>query len=169
MTQRLVIVRHAEAAAAAPGGSDHERPLTERGMRAARALGTWLGRQGARPDAVRCSTAVRTRETWAAVSETSGFGVLVEHDRRIYDADPRTLLEVLRETEDEVRTVLLVGHNPGVTRLATTLTEGAPDVPDLTEVFHTAGCAVLDVSVPWARLAPGTASVHVTNLDLPRD
>lgn len=161
MTNRLVLVRHAEAVEPAPETPDHERSLTEQGVEDARALGQWLKAQGVRPDSVLCSTAARTRETWAGLTESTGFGTLVDHDQRIYDATADDLLEVVRE-HDAGRVVVLVGHAPGVPHLAATLTEGQADLPDFAAVFGPAGAAILDVEMPWSQLTPGGATVHAT-------
>lgn len=153
----LILIRHAKAE---PHGSrpDHERELAERGVRDAREIGRRLKVDGLRADFVWCSTAARTRETWAAIVEGSGDGALVDHDRRIYDASPRTLLEVLRETDANIGTVVLVGHAPGVPALAAALTEGNATT-DFADHFVTSGVAVLGVDVEWADLAPGTADL----------
>jgi len=158
-TRQLVVIRHAKTAE--PGSHpDHERALTERGHADARAMGEWLKEQGIRVDLVLCSTAVRTRETWADIVESSGRGALVEHDERIYNASVQRLLDALAEEGRSARSIALVGHAPGVPALAATLTEGAaadPDAPTLDEGFPTCTAAVLEIAASWKELAPGTA------------
>lgn len=159
-TRTLILIRHAKAE---PHGAvtDHERVLTDRGTRDAEAVGAWLKEQSITPDFVWCSTSARTRETWAAIVAGSGAGPIVDHEQRIYDASPRTLLEVLRESPPEARTVALVGHAPGVPALAAGLTEGQSAV-DFVDHFVTSGVAVLSVPTQWAQLAPGSATVEAT-------
>lgn len=156
----LILIRHAKAEdhGLRP---DHERHLTDRGARDAREVGRWLRSEGLRADVVWCSTAARTRETWAAIVEGSGDGVLVDHDQRIYDASPRTLAQVLTETESSARTVVMVGHAPGIPMLAAALTEGSEAI-DFADHFVTSGVAVLRVGVEWADLAPGTAELSAS-------
>ena len=171
MTARqLVVVRHAKTAD--PGGSpDHERALTERGHADARAMGEWLKDHGVRVDLVLCSTAVRTRETWADIVESSGLGALVEHDQRIYNASVDDLLSVIGREGHSSRSIALVGHAPGIPALAATLTEGVaaePNGPTLDDGFPTCTVAVLEVDVPWKKLAPGTArltAVHTARAE----
>lgn len=157
--RQLVVVRHAKTAD--PGASpDHERALTARGHADARALGEWLKDRGIRVDLVLCSTAVRTRETWADVVESSGLGALVEHDQRIYNASVEALLRVITQEGGSARSIALVGHAPGVPALVATLTEGVaaePNGPSLDDGFPTCTAAVLEVDVPWRKVAPGTA------------
>jgi len=157
--RQLVVIRHAKTAD--PGGRpDHERALTERGHADARAMGEWLKGRGIRVDLVLCSTAVRTRQTWADIVESSGLGALVDHDQRIYNASVERLLMVLAQEGGSARSIALVGHAPGMPGLAATLTEGVaaePDGPSLDDGFPTCTAAVLEVDVTWPDLAPGTA------------
>lgn len=164
-TRQLILVRHAKAAD--PGAqSDHDRPLTDRGHADAEALGEWFKDQRLRPDLVLCSTAVRTRETWADVVGSSGLGALVANDQRIYNASVERLIAVIQDEGAPSRSIALVGHAPGIPGLAATLTEGVEadaDGPSLDDGWPTCTAAVLEVNVPWKKLEPGTArlvSVH---------
>lgn len=157
-TRQLILVRHAKAAD--PGAqSDHDRPLTGRGHADAEALGEWFKERRLRPDLVLCSTSVRTRETWADVVASSGLGALVANDQRIYNASVERLLGVIEDEGGPSRSIALVGHAPGVPGLAATLTEGVeadPDAPAIDGDWSTCTAAVLEVGVPWKKLAPGT-------------
>lgn len=158
-TRQLIVVRHAKAAD--PGAAvDHDRPLTEQGRADARSMGHWLKERGIRVDLVLCSTAVRTRETWAGIVESSALGALVEHDQRIYNASVERLLAVVQQEGGSARSIALVGHAPGIPGLAATLTEGQP-VPDggptLDNGFPTCTAAILEAPVRWKELAPGSA------------
>lgn len=159
MTERqIVLVRHAKAVE--PGSvEDHERPLTERGTADAQEIGRGLKERGLKPDFAWCSTAMRTRQTWASAVETLRTGGLVDHDHRIYDAAPGTLVDVLRETPDDVSTVVLIGHAPGVPGVAAALTEGSGAGVDFQAHFRTAGVAVLGTDIAWADLAPGVCDL----------
>lgn len=158
-TRQLVLVRHAKAAD--PGAqTDHDRPLTERGHADAKALGHWFKERGLRVDLVLCSTAVRTRETWADVVGSSGLGALVANDLRVYNASVERLIDLIHEQGGPSRSVVVVGHAPGMPGLAATLTEGVPaedSGPTLDDGFPTCTAAVLQVDVKWKDLAPGTA------------
>ncbi|MCX5199170.1 histidine phosphatase family protein [Streptomyces sp. NBC_00249] len=164
---RLVLLRHAKSAW--PDTADHERPLGPRGLRDAPAAGQWLRDTGCLPELVICSTARRARETWALAAEQLGGQVPVRFDERVYAAEPEELLAVVSEAPEEVRTLLLVGHNPGLAGLALGLAgeeadEGALD--RLAEKFPTSAIAVLACPGPWRGLAPGTA--RLTDFAVPR-
>jgi phosphohistidine phosphatase SixA len=145
----LILLRHAEASPAAAGGDDHSRPLSERGEREARAAGRWLAAHGIRPDRVLCSPARRTRET-ADLVLAALEAAMPEFAEEIYEASPGELLALL-DREDGARTVMLVGHNPGIERLVALLVEGRSDE---FRGMPPAGLAVLHLA---GALEPGNA------------
>lgn len=153
-SRRLLVVRHAKAGYP-DGVADVDRPLTERGERDAEALGTWLVRERFVPDVVLVSPAERTARTWALASQALGEARPEVHvDRRLYDADAGTVLELVRETGGDAHTVAVVGHEPGLSTLARTLAD--PDTSDPEEIaglgerFPTAGVVVLRTRLPWS-------------------
>jgi phosphohistidine phosphatase len=79
----------------------------------------------------------------------------VVSDRRLYEADADRLLEIVKETPRATHSLLLVGHNPGIGDLASTLI-AAGDVETrqrLLEKFPTAGLAVIDFAIDdWGKL-----------------
>ena len=107
--RRLVLVRHAKAE---PGGegADHERVLTDRGLRDAADAGRWLAAVVPRVDEVWCSSAVRAVQTWEAIAP-SLTAPAPSVEREIYLAGPRDLVGRLDRVPSG-RTVLVVGHNP---------------------------------------------------------
>nr|WP_225311756.1 histidine phosphatase family protein [Microbispora cellulosiformans] len=139
----LVVVRHAQAGHA-PGLPDSERPLTPRGERDARAAGEEIRRLA--PALVLCSPSVRTRRT----AELLAPGVPAEIERDIYEAFPDDLLDVLRRTDAEIASLVLVGHNPGVHELVAALTGARLDG------FPTCAYAVIELGVPWEEAGPET-------------
>lgn len=159
-SRRLVLLRHAKASSDDPRLDDAERPLTDRGRRDAAAVGRWLAAQDLHPDLVLCSTSLRTRQTWAgalAAEPDLLADVAVRLEPAVYQAWPDTLLALVQALPDDVGTVVLVGHSPGVPDLAERLNRasGAAPVGD----FPTSAVAVLDVTGPWRELGPGTASL----------
>jgi len=156
----LVLLRHAKAV---PPESmpDEERPLTARGRTDARAAGRWLVAQGIHIDLVLCSPAQRTRETWQEAASAGATATDVWYDRQIYNATVEELLDVLREVPAESKTVLLVGHAPGVPWLADQLAVDStrPARVELTQQYPTSGLTVLHHTLAWADLAPDAADL----------
>ncbi|MEU1020401.1 histidine phosphatase family protein [Streptomyces sp. NPDC005900] len=159
-SRRIVLFRHAKADW--PDVSDHERPLADRGRRDAPVAGRKLADSGIPLDLALCSTAVRTRETWKlAVSELPQRPRTVYEDR-LYEASPGELIAVLNETPDEVRNIVLIGHNPSIHGLADVLAGDAEgDVRERLNRrgFPTATFAVLTYSGSWKALEPGVATL----------
>jgi phosphohistidine phosphatase len=145
---RLVVMRHAKAGERL-GTPDFERPLTERGRRDAAAAGRWLRASGLIPDAVICSAADRTRQTWLGVAAELGREVSCRLDDRLYGAPAAAITEIIAtETEPAVTTLLCVGHNPAMAQLAQDTT-GQP------LEFPTAAIAVAVLAGSWAAAAGG--------------
>jgi phosphohistidine phosphatase len=168
MTRRLVVLRHAKSAYP-PGVVDHDRPLAQRGVVDAQAAGSWLRDNIGLPDHVVVSTARRARGTWTLAAGRLGYIGAAGYDAdspgpltidpRVYEASPRTLLEVVRELPDRVATAVLVGHNPGC-ELLVDLLAGERDEEAARAIgmkYPTSGIAVLEHDLPWAVLTERSA------------
>jgi phosphohistidine phosphatase len=154
----LLLMRHAKSSWDQPGLADLDRPLAPRGRQAAPLVARHLAKHGLIPDLVLASPAQRVRETWALMAPALGDGVACKTLRSLYEAPPSRLLEALRRVDGEVRTLLLLGHNPALGALAQNLAGSGPekDLQRLRTKFPTAGVAVLAVEAErWADLAAG--------------
>ncbi len=158
-TRRLVLLRHAKAEQGFDG-PDALRALTGAG----RTQSAWVGRSllgaGLVPELALVSSAVRTQQTWLHLADA--FDPVPETDQRdeLYSASPGTVLEVVRGVDERVRTVLVAGHEPTISRTAALLASAASDATLVDRVVWgvpTATYAVLELPGPWAELDPGTA------------
>jgi len=156
-SRRLILLRHAKSAW--PDVPDQDRPLAKRGQRDAPVIGRWLRDHGYQPDTVICSAARRTRQTWELVARELGGSPSVTFEPRAYAANAMTLLYLVRELPAASRAAMLVGHNPGVAELATSLAQ-PPDHDDAPIRFPTAAVAILDVPGDWAGLSPSQARLR---------
>ncbi|HEY3605922.1 MAG TPA: histidine phosphatase family protein [Pseudonocardiaceae bacterium] len=147
----LVVLRHAKSAWPA-GVADAARPLAERGERDAPAVGRWLRDHVPGIDLTVCSPAVRTRQTWRLAAAQLDGTPAFRLDERIYDADVDDLRSVLRELPDTARTVVLVGHNPGLSDLVHVLTGDRAEL-------KTSSVAVLRGPDRWTDLDRGAAEL----------
>lgn len=169
MTCTLLLLRHAKSSWDDPGLADHDRPLADRGRRATTRLRRHLRDQRTEVDVVLCSTAVRARETWQRVRAGVRGQPVVRFEPGVYEADVRTLVEVVRTAPPGAGTVLLVGHNPGLDELVHALAADGDPVAlrRLESGFTTGSLASLAVTGEWAELAPGRG--HLQSLVRPRD
>lgn len=122
--KRLVLVRHAKSSWSDPALEDFDRPLNERGRMSAPVTGAWLAEKGMRPDFVAMSPARRCVETWERISAQIGATAVPQPERRLYMADPDTMLSVLRKAPRTADTVVMVGHQPGISSFARKLANG---------------------------------------------
>jgi phosphohistidine phosphatase len=165
----LMLLRHAKAEPGAPRVPDKDRALAERGLADATRMGERLARDGMVPDRVICSTARRTRETWANLSAELGATVPVDFDAAIYEATTARLLTVIRRAPSTAKRLLLIGHNPGFEALTNDFVREAETgaAARLAEKYPTCGLAVLELPIAtWSQTTPRTA--RLTHFTAPR-
>jgi phosphohistidine phosphatase len=159
----VLLLRHAKSGWGHPGLDDHERPLNRRGERAAEALADHIVRHEPRPDLILCSTAVRTRQTLAPLVHlltTPAPPIALE--RALYLASEDTLLGRLRALPEDVRTVLLIGHNEGIGELAAALAGSGKqsELTSLREKYPTGTLSTLRAPAAfWSGLTEGSAEL----------
>ena len=159
----ILLLRHAKSAWNDTTLNDHDRPLNRRGERSAKAMAEHLSHKGPRPDLILCSTATRTRQTLAPLIKRLGSKApLIALEDTLYLASEESLMERLRALGDEVATVLLVGHNDGIWRLAEALAGrgAAARMAALREKYPTGALTTLQVPIAsWHDLAAGSGDL----------
>jgi phosphohistidine phosphatase len=150
----LVLLRHAKSSWEDPDLDDHDRPLAERGRRDAAAAGKVLAERRIRPDLVLCSTSERTRQTWRRAERAGARAGEVRFEDQVYEASSVELLRLVRSVPDEVRTLMLVGHAPGLPDLAERLSVDSTSeaARRMRLKYPTSGLAVFAVTTPWSQL-----------------
>ena len=118
----LLLLRHAKSSWKNSDVSDHDRPLNKRGKHDAPRIGRLLRRERLSPDLIVSSSAKRAGRTAGEVAKWSAFEGTVQLERRLYLADPATIVDVVRRRGADARRVLIVGHNPGLEALVARLT-----------------------------------------------
>jgi phosphohistidine phosphatase len=154
--RRLLLLRHAKAEPLSRG-DDYDRALTHRGRADARRIGEWMASGALAPDRCVYSGAARTRETFEIVAAALPRPMEAEEENALYDAPSQRILGLVRGLPPDVRTALVVGHNPGLGELASLLTgEGsASERVRMAAKFPTAAMAVIAFDRPdWAGIAP---------------
>lgn len=116
----LYILRHAKSDWGT-GEKDFDRPLNERGRKAAKAMGAELRKRKIEPDLVLSSPATRAKQTLERVQGGYGDKFSVTEERRIYMANADELLDVIRQAPDHAKRLMIVGHNPGLHELVVEL------------------------------------------------
>ncbi len=155
---QLLLLRHAKSSWDAAGTPDRDRPLNGRGRRAAAAMRRAMRDLGLAPDLIIVSPAKRTMETMHAL-EPWDDTPLIEPLDELYLASEATLSRTVREVAETVRSVLVIGHNPGMHELAAALIDPRGSVEtarDIREGFPTGALAEFWITGPWSGLAPGS-------------
>lgn len=149
--KRLYLVRHAKSGEH-PGLRDEDRPLNDRGLSDALFMAHWLMGAIDTPDRIMASTAVRARQT--AVVFARIFHVPeqdIQLEQRIYEASVLNLLRITTSFSDTLNSIILVGHNPGITDYIRVLTD------HFTDEMATCSIAALSLEVQsWQETASGT-------------
>jgi phosphohistidine phosphatase len=154
---RLMLLRHAKAEKAEPGMGDHERGLNPRGRSDAELIGAYIARHALTPDAVVVSTARRTRETWEGLAPALSGPPPATFEDRLYNAGTEAIMTVVKATAPAVRTLLVIGHNPGLHDVARLLiASGDVEARErLNEGLPTAGLAVIEFAAEsWSKVHP---------------
>lgn len=151
--KRLILLRHAKSSWVNPDLNDFDRPLNKRGKRGAKALGKWMRKSGWKPDKSLCSSARRARETWE--------GLMIDGEPELlndlYHASPATMLKVLAGNEAE--TILMIGHNPGISQLAGELAAEPPDHARFAD-FPTGALLIAEFEIEqWSKITPHSGNV----------
>ncbi len=158
--KKLILMRHAKSDWGTVGQADFDRPLNERGAKDAGRMGKELWRRGG-ADLVVSSSAVRASQTvqilcaqWPDYSNSN-----IEYEAVLYASSPETILEVVHTVPNDVNSVLLVAHNPGISKLLFNLT-GTANNPD-PEEFKTATAASVSFKTPrWAGVVDGAGKLE---------
>lgn len=153
----LLILRHAKSSWKEAGLSDHERPLNKRGRRDAPKIGRLLREKELALQLIVCSDAKRVRETVELVTDACGYEGGIDYKEELYAAEPEAYIDALKELDDTVQCVMVVGHNPGLEELLENLVKKE-------HVLSTA--ALAKVSLPIQRWQELDASVDGDLIDI---
>jgi phosphohistidine phosphatase len=119
MTFHLYIMRHAKSDWADAGKSDFDRPINKRGEKSAIRIGLWMVENGRLPQKIISSAAIRAKQTIELVKKqfNSGESGEIIYEKDLYLADPNTLLEFIQLYKNDVSSLMIVAHNPGLEQL----------------------------------------------------
>jgi phosphohistidine phosphatase len=124
MKRKLVMIRHAKSSWANPLQSDFERPLNDRGQKDAPMMGERLNKCDVKPDLIISSTAKRAKQTAKKVAAAFNYEEnKIKWDDKLYHCIPSVFEEVLYEVDNDVQTVFIVAHNPGITEFVNQLSD----------------------------------------------
>lgn len=116
--KQLLLIRHAKSSWKDNQLTDLERPLNKRGKYDAPFIAAILKKEHIYPDLILSSNAVRAKLTAELFCNELGLSKeIILIDERLYEAAYIDILKVIRNVEENIKTLFLFGHNPGLTNL----------------------------------------------------
>lgn len=144
--KHLILLRHAKSSWDRPL-ADHDRPLARRGERDAPRMADWAAEYLDPPEGVLCSTAARCRQTLAPFMPwLERAASQVRYERDLYHASGGVLNEACRAALEQQRSVMLVGHNPGLDQLLLDLVGNSVSYTSSGKLMTTAAMAVIELA-----------------------
>lgn len=157
---QLIIMRHGKSDWSEQGKPDFERPLTMRGRKAAEKMAKWLKRQY-RVDLILCSPALRAKQTCLVVIKhlkLSKQNLIWEPS--LYEASVKQLTAAINNYSENIQSLLLIGHNPGLDQLLCYLSQTPPSVNDGGKLLTTSAIAVLNYGTHAITTKPHCAALE---------
>jgi len=136
--KQIIFMRHAKTEERSLMGADFERNLKERGKEDAKKISLFLQKRAYLPEIILCSPANRTRQTCDLFLKTTHYKGEVKYLENLYHSEASGILEMIKEYSDEHQSIMMIGHNMGISQLANVLCkEGCEELP-------TAGIVVIE-------------------------
>ena len=165
---RLILLRHAKSDWDSGARNDFDRPLATRGRRDAPRIGRWLRENGFVPGLILCSPALRTRQTIAAVNNHLQVAKQnIVYEDAIYGASLGALRGLIEKYGKRGGTLMMTGHNPGISELLGFLCATAPGPTADGKIMTTAAAAILEFENPELMVA--SAAGELLSLMRPRE
>lgn len=169
----LLLLRHAKSSWDNPVARDFDRPLNDRGRKAAKRMGGYMMKQGLAPDYILCSPSVRTTQTLDILLPYFSSTPEAEFPEGLYHGGPEGLMAAIKTAPAESNRLLVIGHNPGMQALAMQLSaledSNRKGQRRIEEKYPTAAlsCYALDID-SWKDAAPDKARLDrfITPKDL---
>lgn len=131
-------MRHAKSSWKEPDIPDHERPLKKRGLKDAATMGKVLKNKEIVLDKIISSNAVRAADTAAIVAEKCGYKKDIDFTDKLYMAECQAILDLIQSQPDKLKTILVVGHNPGMEALVQLFSKKIESLPTSAIAFFQA-------------------------------
>lgn len=160
--KKLFVVRHAKSSWDFPDLDDHDRPLNQRGMKDAPKMGTRIAKKIVKIDLMITSTAKRAADTATIIADHLSFSKShIIEEPLFYHASFRELLVNLQTIESNVMTLMIFGHNPGLTDFVNHLTGS--------DIYNIPTCGIAEITfdvTSWQQVRKGMG--RLISLDYPK-
>lgn len=141
--RNLYLVRHSKSSWKNLSLNDFDRPLNKKGKKDALLMGDYLTMKKVDIDLIISSPAKRTLETLNLLAEKISFNERVQFEQLLYEANLKKIFSVIRNIDEQIQNVMLIGHNPALTILANyLLKENIDNIP-------TSGIVAIKFALTW--------------------
>lgn len=159
----LYIVRHAKSSWEYPALDDHDRPLNNRGKKNAPEMGQRLAKRQVTPDAIISSPAKRAYTTAKKIGAEISFpSANIKKEPLFYHGTTSDMITVLQNVGIDVETLMIFGHNPGLTDLANFLSGS--------DIYNIPTCGIAEIEFDvssWAKVGGDTG--NLVSFDYPKN
>lgn len=152
----IYLARHAKSSWNSGATNDFDRPLSNRGEADAQRIGEEMHRLGWIPQKVISSPAIRAKQSCKILCEQLQYPIdHIEWNSEIYAAYMVTLMHILTSLNEEIDSIMLVGHNPSMEDLLVHLC-GYAETHDVKQsngkLMTTVNVAKINADVSWMNL-----------------
>lgn len=154
MVRNLFLLRHGQAAHDF-NLKDFDRPLTGAGRNQLEAMFARLHDEGFYPDKVYCSPSRRTMETCSIFVEHVNYTIPVQYENDIYEASVEKLFKILTASNDQETSILMIGHNPGISYLYDYLSDNKSRRPQFSGLAPGELVQLVFENLSWAEVSKG--------------
>jgi phosphohistidine phosphatase len=160
--KKLYLMRHAKSDYPNNRIDDHERPLNKRGEISCKIMGKYIKEQNLIADRILCSDSVRTTTTAINILREIKEDIPIHFTKELYLATAGEMLKILAKTDDELNSVMIITHNPGIEQLAKFILKSgdAESIHRLQTKFSTAALACFSLDTDsWQKINPGSGNL----------
>lgn len=151
MTKEIFLIRHAKSSWANENLNDHDRPLNNRGIDAAKVMANWLQFEIGSHIEVFHSSALRTTQTYIELKKNAAFSVNARSFKELYHASADTIINTAQKAKPTTHQLLIIGHNPGISEAVNALCNS--------DIYHMPTLAIARIVFEvddWKAVFPGT-------------
>jgi phosphohistidine phosphatase len=125
----ILLMRHAKSSWDGKEADDRDRPISKRGKKNAENIGELLKDEKLKPQLILASTALRARQTADVVMAELKYHGDICYLNKLYLGEVEPYVHQIQRLEDDVQTVMIIGHNPGLDSLMQMVTGKIESLP----------------------------------------
>jgi phosphohistidine phosphatase len=139
--KQLLVIRHAKSSWSNSVIDDFDRPLNERGNNDALRMAKLLSEKKIKVDAIIASTANRAFTTAVYFAKELGLKKInIKGYDKLYHAPSHVYYDIIEDLDDDLNSIAIFAHNPGITDFVNSLSEA--------QIDNMPTCGIFAIKVP---------------------